>query len=251
MSEQEYILSKRDFSSKRAAKPSRFSFTGVTLRVGPSRLQPEVEIATIAIFNSSNDKTGNVVQVYYLPTAEHPLDAVKTGLDAAVCGDCPLRPVHSNVCYVRKFHGPAKVWSTFQNGRYPLFKDLSADQRHKVVEILQSKPIRLGAYGDPACDLFSSRFLADLARGKITSYTHQWRNTPELMGYSMASVDSTEEYIQAKGLGWRTYRHTSDNTAFTNETICPHKSYAIQCIDCGLCGGLASNSSKDIVTKTL
>ena len=91
MSSNKYTLSARDFSvADKNAKPPKFNYPGVTLRVGPSRLQPEVEIATIAVFNSSNSKTGNVVQVYYLPIAEHPIDAIKSGLDAAVCGNCPL-----------------------------------------------------------------------------------------------------------------------------------------------------------------
>ena len=251
MSSNKYTLSARDFSvADKNAKPPKFNYPGVTLRVGPSRLQPEVKIATIAVFNSSNSKTGNVVQVYYLPIAEHPIDAIKSGLDAAVCGNCPLRPVRSNVCYVRKYHGPARVWTTFQNGRYPHYKDLPPADKNKVLSILKSKSIRLGAYGDPASDLETSMFLANLAP-QITAYTHQWRNTPELKTFTMASVDSTDDYIEARDSKWRTYRHTSDSMAFQNEIICPYKSHGVQCADCGLCSGTASNSKRDIVTSTI
>ena len=250
MSEQKYTLSTRQFPLvDKKAKPPKFNFTGVTLRIGPSGLTDDT-IATIAVFNSTNEKTGNVVQVYYLPVAEHPIDAVKSGLDTAVCGSCPLKPSNTNVCYVRKFHGPSVVWRTFKAGRYPHYKDLSQADQNKVLSILKSKPIRLGAWGDPASDLETSKFLASLAP-QITAYTHQWQTTPQLMPFTMASVDTTEDYAIAKDSGWRTYRHTSDNLAFDNEIVCPHKTHNVQCIDCGLCSGTASNSTRDIVTKTL
>ena len=250
MSESKYTLSVRDFSvADKKAKSTRFSYPGITLRIGPSGLTDDT-IATIAVFNSSNEKTGNVVQVYYLPVAEHPIDAVKSGLDTAVCGSCPLKPSNANLCYVRKYHGPSAVYRTFKAGRYPVYKDLSKADKNKVLSILKSKPIRLGAWGDPASDLETSTFLASLAP-QITAYTHQWQTTPQLMPFTMASVDTTEDYVIAKDSGWRTYRHTIDNLAFDNEIVCPHKSHNVQCIDCGLCSGTASNSTRDIVTKTL
>ena len=119
-----------------------------------------------------------------------------------------------------------------------------------MLSILKSKPIRLGAWGDPASDLETSKFLAGLAP-QITAYTHQWQTTPQLKPFTMASVDTTEDYVIAKDRGWRTYRHTTDNLAFQNEIVCPHKTHNVQCIDCGLCSGTASNSTRDIVTKTL
>ena len=251
MSESKYTLSARDFSvaDSFSSLINRFSYTGVTLRVGTSDLTGDI-IATVAVFNSANGKTGDVVQVYYLPVDEHPIDAIKSGLDSAVCGSCPLKPSNANACYVRKFHGPARVWTTFKASRYPLYKDLSQAEKNKVLSILKSKPIRLGAWGDPASDLETSTFLASLAP-QITAYSHQWRANPQLKPFTMASVDTAEDYKQAKDSGWRTYRHTNEDSAFDNEIICPHKTHGTQCIDCGLCSGTNSGSDKDIVTKTL
>lgn len=255
MSEQNYTLSARDFSvTDKKPKSNRFGYPGVTLRVGASDLTGDT-IATIAIFNSTNDKTGNVIQVYFLPVDEHPMDAIRSGLDSAVCGDCILRPLNSpngdnDSCYVRKFHGPSVVYRTFKAGRYPLVKDLPPPQRRKVLSIFESKMIRLGAYGDPASDTFTSEFLASLAP-QITAYSHQWRDNPQLKPFTMASVDSPEDYKQAKDSGWRTYRYTNEDSAFDNEIICPHKTHGTQCADCGLCSGTSSGSDKDIVTKTL
>lgn len=255
MSEQKYTLSARDFPLvDKTAKSNRFNFPGVTLRIGPSDLTGDT-IATIAVFNSTNIKTGNVIQVYFSPVDQTPMDAIRSGLDSAVCGDCILRPINSpnkddDSCYVRKFHGPSAVYRAFKAGRYPLYKDLPPPQRRKVLSIFESKMIRLGAYGDPASDTFTSTFLASLAP-QITAYSHQWRANPQLKPFTMASVDTTEDYEQAKKQGWRTYRHTNEDSAFDNEIICPHKSHNIQCVDCGLCSGTNSNSTRDIVTKTL
>ena len=69
-----------------------------------------------------------------------------------------------------------------------------------MLSILKSKPIRLGAWGDPASDLDTSTFLASLAP-QITAYTHQWQTTPQLMPFTMASVDTTEDYAIAKDGG--------------------------------------------------
>ena len=253
MSEQKYTLSTRQFPLvDKKAKPPKFNCPGITLRIGPSDLTGDT-IATIAVFVSLNDKTGNVVQVYCIPVDEHPIEAIDSGLDTAVCGNCPLKPSNDNVCYVRKFHGPARVYDTFKRGRYPLFADLSKANQRKVWAILESKPLRLGAWGDPAADSFTSEFLASPGSQipNVLSYSHQWRKNPQLKPFTMASVDSPQEYIEAKELGWRTYRHTFDDTAFENEIVCPHSSHGTQCVDCGLCSGTNSGSDKDIVTKTI
>ncbi len=253
MPESKYTLSARDFSvADNKPKSNRFSYPGVALRIGPSDLTGAT-IATIAIFNSTNDKTGNMVQVYYLPVDQTPMQAIKSGLDTTVCGNCPLKPSNDNLCYVRKFHGPSAVYRTFKAGRYPLIEDLSKADKAKVLSILKSKPIRLGAYGDPLADVETSIYLAAI-NPQVLGYSHQWKeaeNYEWIQSFLMASVDTTADYEQAKKQGWRTYRHTIDNLAFDNEIVCPHKTHNIQCECCGLCSGTNSGSDKDIVTKTL
>ena len=63
---------------------------GYVLHEGPSPFdgQPIVSIATL---HSSNRKTGDMVQTWILPRDLHPLDAVKTGQDSCICGNCPHR----------------------------------------------------------------------------------------------------------------------------------------------------------------
>ena len=257
--------------TKNSTKSTKFPFPGVTLRIGPSDLTGD-EIATIVVLKSGNRKTGNVIQVYYLPVDEHPMDAVKSGLDQSICGDCTLRPIFGNKtkCYVRKGHGPAKVWTTFHNNRYPLIENLLPVLQQDVMAILASKPIRLGAYGDPASDVESSKRLAKIGGRNTLSYTHQWRTVPELKPFAMASVDSADEYVEAKQAGWRTYRHQSLdrleyhsggrfidihskewNGGYQSEILCPNTTHKIQCVDCGLCNGANGRNGKDIVVASI
>ena len=81
MSKQKYTLSARNLSvADKRAKSTRFSYPGVILRIGASGLTNDT-IATIAILNSTNRKTGDMVQIYYLPVNIPPTEAVKTGAD--------------------------------------------------------------------------------------------------------------------------------------------------------------------------
>ncbi len=99
MSKQKYTLSARGlFVADKKIKSTRLSYPGVILRIGASGLTNDT-IATIAIFNSTNRKTGDMIQIYYLPVNIPPTEAVKTGADESVCGDCKLRPISFGRCF--------------------------------------------------------------------------------------------------------------------------------------------------------
>ena len=230
---------------------------GVTLRVGASHLDG-AEIATIAVFGSvvgtsvPNKKTGAMVQIYYLRTDLNPQDAISQGLDGSICGDCPLSWAKAKKgdarCYVLPFHAPARVFEQWQKGKYPQLDEMKPKQRQLVMEILASVPIRLGAYGDPACDQDT---LQMLVKRKCTGYTHQWREYPHLNQWLMASIDSIDEYQEAKQLGFRTYRHTTESLMLDSEIQCPHDTHEVECVSCLLCNGARHASDRDIVTWTI
>ena len=230
---------------------------GVTLRVGPSHLDG-AEIATIAVFGSvignsvPNKKTGAMVQVYYLRTDMNPQDAIRQGLDQSICGDCPLSWAQAKKgnarCYVLPFQAPYRVFEQWEAGKYPQLDALKPKQRQLVMDILDSVPIRLGAYGDPSSDQDT---LKALVEHRWAGYTHQWREYPHLKQWLMASIDSIDEYQEAKQLGFRTYRHTRDQSMLDNEIQCPHDTHGTQCISCLLCNGTRYASGKDVVTWTI
>ena len=57
---------------------------------GPSALDG-APIIGIAVLRSDNRKTGDMVQTYILRADTHPVDALRDGSDASICGDCPHR----------------------------------------------------------------------------------------------------------------------------------------------------------------
>ena len=197
---------------------------GVTLRVGPSHLDG-AEIATIAVFGSvignsvPNRKTGAMIQIYYLRTDINPQDAIRKGLDKSICGNCPLSwtqaPKGEARCYVLPFQAPSRVFEQWEAGKYPHLEALKPQQRQAVMDIFNTAPIRLGAYADPSCDQDTLKMLVE---HKWTGYTHQWRRYPHLKQWLMASIDSIEEYQEAKQLGFRTYRHTRDKPCWITKS---------------------------------
>ena len=230
---------------------------GVTLRVGSSHLD-QAEIVTIAVFGSvignsvPNKKTGAMVQIYYLRTDINPQDAIRKGLDSSICGDCPLSWTQAKKgdarCYVLPFQAPYRVFEQWKMGKYPLLDEMKPKQRQAVMNIFNTVPIRLGAYGDPACDQDTLKMLV---QRRWTGYTHQWREYPHLKQWLMASIDSIDEYEEAKQLGFRTYRHTKNEAMLENEIQCPNDTHGTQCINCLLCNGTRYTAGKDVVTWTI
>ena len=111
-------------------KPMTFSPKpdGVVFYRGPSMLdgKPIVAIATGLRRGSENTKkTGDMVQTYILREDIAPTDAVHSGEDVSICGDCPLRGSvkdgqnQERACYVTVFMGPQTVWKSVPSGELP------------------------------------------------------------------------------------------------------------------------------------
>lgn len=202
--------------------------------------EPIVAIATGLVKPSSNVKTGPMVQTWILAQKEEPHTALKTGDDEAVCGDCPAR---NKWCYVTTFQGPLSIYRTWKRGGYPAH-DVGA---------FAGKPVRLGAYGDPAAVPFHIWDGIGFQASMTTGYTHAWRYCDPLhKHYCMASCDSETDARDARALGWRTFRVTSEpgDRALSKEVICPASEEAghkIQCIQCGACDGQSSGRKSHIV----
>ena len=175
---------------------------------------------------SANRKTGDMLQTWILTSQTSPLQAVKSGEDYAICGNCPHRPINNGTCYVLTHQAPTAVW---------LGKEIPIDFKNSR---LFHTPLRIGAYGDPtAIPLTTWQNLLQYSPSH-TGYTHNWRDCDQ--GFSkilMASVDTEEEQIEAAAMGWRTYRIKTDAApTATNETYCPSAT-GISCANCRLCGG--------------
>lgn len=214
---------------------------------GPSALNGE-RIFVIATASNSNRKIGKMVQLWIIP-AESPIEAVRSGRDAAVCGDCVHRGDghgKQRTCYVEWWRSVANIWQGHIHAEH-----VDPFQFARITAGLQ---LRIGAYGDPMAvpvDVWEPMLLT---AGGWTAYTHQWKKVGFDRGawksWCMASVDSEAEQREAVARGWRTFRVRAVHGPFDTykEVICPHESTdgVVQCDDCSLCRG-TSRSAKSIV----
>ena len=214
---------------------------GFKFHDGPSALdgQPIYGILTGTKDPTQNPKTAAMHQAWFLLQGMKPREAVKLGLDSAICGQCPLK---DNGCYVNVNQAPRQVYQFETTKGYALEPDYGT----------RNVPIRLGAYGDPASVPFETieKLLAN--RPGHTGYTHQWRKCDQrFKGILMASVDSEAEAIEAQAMGWRTFRvdHSENPTGNANEVQCPASKeggHRTTCANCLLCAG-ADKVAKSVV----
>jgi hypothetical protein len=220
--------------------------SGAIFYRGPSLLtgDPIVGALTGLYGESNNPKTGPMVQAWILRDDRAPMQAVRDGADAAICGDCALRgnAGRQRRCYVTPWLGPNQVYKALPTYQTPDWPALSA--------LLVGRSVRLGAYGDPAALPFEVwRTVLARATGHV-GYTHSWRVCdPRLKALVMASVDTSTEFHAAHLAGWRTFRvRRSDEAliAFRSrplEFVCPasdESDHRTTCERCQLCRGTSS-----------
>ncbi len=229
-----------------ATKPNRqLVWSGDSLITG----ERVVILATGFASASANAKTGGMVQTWIMLEDIAPHHAHSAGLDVTVCGDCPHRSKASggtNACYVNLGQGPRSTWEAHRRNGSP---DIDLAE-------LQGRRVRFGSYGDPAAaPTWVWEELADAAEGRVTGYTHQWRQRPDLAQWCMASVDSAEEARQAVAAGWRPFfarpRGAGLPTGLSLVT-CPASAEAgkrIQCAQCMRCGGNGNGRSGGVTIQ--
>lgn len=233
---------------------------GYIIYRGPSMLdgKPIVVIATGFANDSTNGKTGNLIQTWILREDMKPIEAVNNGKDSSICGACPHRgeivPADDgehetkNIgrsCYIKVWQAPSAVYGAYKRGSYP--EMTAADLGWLFV----GKAVRFGAYGDPAAiPLHIVDTIGSVAEF-TTGYTHQWLHADT--GYNkwlMASCDNAGDRFMARAFGYRTFRvrAVSENLG-KKEIICPaskEAGYKTTCSDCRACGGRSTKAKVDI-----
>lgn len=219
---------------------------GYVIYDGPSMLDGErIIVVVTGLAGSRNQKTGKMVQTYIIRPDMHPLEAVRTGADRSICGDCVHRgdgTGKGRSCYVTLIHGPRNVWQSYQRGVYP------AATAAEVAEIVAGKMIRLGTYGDPAAaPLALWETLLAKAEG-WTGYSHQFRKIDRAWSrLVMASADSPKDAAEAQLLGYRTFRVGA--TPLKREVLCPASEEAgkkTMCIACKACMGNGAKAKANV-----
>ncbi len=231
----------------------RDTFSGVILYEGPSKIDgsPIVVIANRITTASDNDKTGAMVQTFIIRSDMHPIDALKTGADKAICGDCKHRPANLGSCYVNVGQSVAAVYKAYTRGRYA---NPARDYDQKILaDLFADSVFRLGTYGDPAAAPFAIWKKAVSKAKAHSGYTHQWtlKKFKKFRDLCMASVDTLYEYNSATLDGWRTFRVRMPTEPIfkEREVTCPASKEAgqkTQCASCRACGGLSSKARANI-----
>jgi len=219
---------------------------------GPSELddKPIVAIITGLNLKSKNPKTGEMPQIWIIRSDVHPTEALRTGEDVSVCGNCPHRPKElgdnalkkdSRTCYVKKY----------RNNGYEV-ADLD-----NLAHALSGRNVRLGAYGDPAAvpiEVWDTL----LKYCKSTGYTHQWRTCDKKYSeYCMASCDTPLDVVLSTQMGYRTffvqsvssYEDTVKVNGNTKLAWCPaskEKGKSTTCSKCMACNGTRFGQKSNI-----
>ena len=219
---------------------------GIVLYEGPSVLDgaPIVVVAT-GFHRTNNPKTGAMLQTWILRADVAPIQAIRDGADASVCGACPLRAtvpgtLKGRDCYVR-MTGPEGVWKAWKRGAYA---DGSTMGASAFEALFSGRKLRMGAYGDPAAvPVIIWRYLSGIVMS-WTGYTHQRSHVHfdvEILRYCMVSAD-TAAHVENLPEGARSFRvlRPSD-TMRADEVYCPADAEKtrgrVTCASCGLCRG--------------
>lgn len=218
---------------------------GYLIYQGPSKIKrkPIVAVATGFKRQSMNPKTGDMIQIYIMSAEDHPVEAARNGQDESICGNCPHKAyTGAGTCYVNLGFGPAAIWQGLKRNIYP------KTTPKQTQELLKDKMVRLGSYGDPAAlPLTLVRTILKKAAG-WTGYTHQWKDFPQLKKYVMASCDNSQEYVEARTKGWRTFRiRKVTEPILPGEFICPASKEAGKrktCNECLACDGTKDNPNR-------
>ena len=231
---------------------------GVILWQGASLIDgaPIVVIATgLKGKASRNAKTGHMVQTWIMRSDIAPNDAIKSGQDRSVCGDCNLRPFNQPAkvkgvkrrkpCYVRVWQAPRSVYDGFQRGIY------SAVTPDEARAMLAGRELRLGSYGNPSAAPFEVWSTAAADTSGRTGYVHNWRTCDNRWsGLVMASVESMAEALDARKLGYRLFRVRQPGEELAKgEVKCPaskEAGFKTTCSACVACGGHSSKAKADI-----
>ena len=201
-------------------------------------------IVMIALPDSTNRKTGNLIQTYIMRSDIHPQDAINSGQDESICGSCIHRKQvgdNGRTCYVfpPSFAG---IYKKYKSGGYDHLNSRSINK-------FKNRLVRLGSYGDPLAvptQVWSK--LLSLSSG-FTGYTHQWSDesldTNFWKSVTQASVETIEEKTNANRLGFKTYRvGQKGEKPMRDEMLCPASEEAgksLQCDQCLRCNGQTKN----------
>ena len=211
--------------------------TGYLLHEGTAGGRRFVAIATL---QTSNRKTGDMVQIWFLLRDIDPVSAVARGIDAkTICAECPF--ASGRGCYVNVGQAPLAIYRAYHRGAYPFLPPA------RYSAVFGGRKIRFGAYGNPSLLPISIvKAIAAVSAG-WTGYFHDWRTNPMAAEYSkffMASTETESSFRLAKSLGYRSFHASPIRPDGTIECLSDAK--GISCAQCKLCAGLSKSRQPSV-----
>jgi len=209
--------------------------TGYVIHEGTVNGHAFVVIVTL---KTSNEKTGDMMQIWFLLRDINPVQGVKDCIDAdTICKGCPF--ASGNGCYVNVGQAPLAVWKAYHRGAYStlLPKDYAG--------VFGARKVRFGAYGNPSLLPVSIVSAISKVCAGWTGYFHDWRTNRYAKQYSryfMASTETESSFRLASSLGLRTFHASPIQPEGTVECLSDSTDGRVQCAECKLaCNGLSSN----------
>lgn len=200
---------------------------------------------------TSNTKTGNLVQNYILPESWLTTnESISRLSDKDICFDCPHSQSENKTCYVRKGNSFMGLMSKVRSLRKKFIPEYSQEIEDRLIEAIAGRGIRFGAYGEPV--LLGEELISKIAKSSKfwTGYTHQWHKFNWAKDYFMASVESNLIARAAEAMGFRTF--FVGDTALENYVTCPASKEAgkkAECADCKMCMGTQSKAKNIKILK--
>lgn len=226
---------------------------GAIFYEGESKIDggPIVGIITGLKVRPENKKTGNLLQTWIIRQDQSPWDAVMSGNDFSVCGSCQQSrgPGKTGKCYVDLGKAPHNIYDCYKKGRYPTF---SSNQAMDILK--EGRYLRIGAYGNPSAIPFEVWSPIVKLVKKWTGYEHLWRLCDQrFKEICVASCETEQDLIDAKNMGWYTFRSRFSNEPVReDEFMCPaseEANYKMTCYECMACGsgGIGKAKSPTII----
>lgn len=188
------------------------------------------DVQTYLAARTDNDKTGDVPTVWIGINRQQ----ARASCDAV---GCKLRPwaldrkKDTPVCYAHggtPAMGLSSIERSHERGTLNLNDEEMLRKRSKSARF-----VRIGALGDPGVMpwgwWYRIRRLAKKYKLKTIAYTHGWRSRPDLVGMTMASVDSLAEAVEAKAMGFQVAVATREVNALDKQVKLPDGSTGIVC----------------------
>jgi len=220
----------------------------LVLWTGPSALDatPILIVAHRVNAPSTNDKTGDMVQVSIMRADMSPVDAWRDGRDGAVC---PAACVHrsksrggNGTCYVNK----ARLSSAWRAAR----KLADAGRVGVPAGMFAGAVVRVGMEGDPSAAPLHVWEAVLAGSKRHTGYTAAWRTLPAAWSrLFMASCASPDDVRDAQAAGWRPFTasaSSADDAAYAAAglRVCLSDAADVPCVDCGGCDGNSRGSKR-------